>query len=204
MTGRRTTRKASAKSLESSLERFLGATLHKLRVGRRQSLPELARASKVSASMISRIENGRASPSLATVGALATALNVPASYLLGDARRQTDVSFVKSGGGLSVERRGAGAGHVYQLLGHSPHAPLLLEPYLITLSDKAEDFEMLVHQGIEFMYVLSGTFVYRVADRTYELSPGDSLCFDAGSPHGPEKLLKTPIKLLAIIGTAPV
>lgn len=196
--------KAPAKSLDSSLERFLGATLHKLRVGRGQSLPELARASKVSASMISRIENGRASPSLATVGALAGALNVPAAYLLGDARRQTDVSFVKSGGGLSVERRGAGAGHTYQLLGHSPHAPLLLEPYLITLSDKAEAFEMLVHQGVEFMYILLGSFVYRVADRTYELSPGDSLCFDASSPHGPEKLLKTPIKLLAIIGTTPV
>jgi mannose-6-phosphate isomerase-like protein (cupin superfamily) len=154
--------------------------------------------------MISRIENGLASPSLATVNALATALNVPAAYLLGDTRRQTDVSFVKAGGGLSVERRGAGAGHMYQLLGHSPHAPVLLEPYLITLGDKSEDFEMLVHPGIEFMYVLTGSFVYRVADRTYELSPGDSLCFDAGCPHGPEKLLRTPIKLLAVIGTAPV
>ena len=192
------------KPVQSSLERSLGATVHKLRVSRRQSLQELAHAAKVSVSMISRIENGRASPSLATVNALANALGVPPAYLLGDTRRETDVSFVKSGGGLSVERRGGGVGHMYQLLGHSPHAPLLLEPYLITLSDKSESFELLVHQGIEFMYVLTGSFVYRVADRTYDMSPGDSLCFDAGSPHGPEKLVNTPIRLLAIIGTARV
>jgi mannose-6-phosphate isomerase-like protein (cupin superfamily) len=61
---------------------------------------------------------------------------------------------------------------------------------------------MLVHEGIEFMYILAGSLVYRVADRTYDMSPGDSLCFDAGSPHGPEKLVNTPIKLLAVIGTA--
>jgi len=189
------------KAQPSLLERSLGTTVHKLRTSRQQSLQELAAAASVSVSMISRIENGQASPSLATINALANALSVPAAYLLGDTRRQTDVSFVKSGGGLTVERRGRGAGHQYQLLGHSPRAHVLLEPYLITLSDRSEDFEMLVHEGIEFMYVLSGSFVYRVADRMYDMSPGDSLCFDAGVPHGPEKLLTTPIKLLAVIGS---
>jgi transcriptional regulator with XRE-family HTH domain len=91
------------------LERSLGAMVHKLRSARRQSLQELATAAQVSVSMLSRIENGRASPSLATINALANALNVPAAYLLGDSRKQTDVSFVKSGGGLSVERRGGRA-----------------------------------------------------------------------------------------------
>ena len=184
------------------LERSLGATVHKLRTARRQSLQELATAAQVSVSMLSRIENGRASPSLATINALANALNVPAAYLLGDSRKQTDVSFVKSGGGLSVERRGGGAGHSYQLLGHSPRSPVLLEPYLIVLSDRLERFEMLVHEGIEFMYVLTGSLVYRVADRTYEMVPGDSLCLEASAQHGPEKLLETPVKLLAVIASA--
>jgi transcriptional regulator with XRE-family HTH domain len=190
------------KAQPSLLERSLGTTVHKLRVSRRKSLQELAAAAKVSVSMISRIENGLASPSLATINALANALSVPAASLLGETRRQTDVSFVKSGGGLTVERRGGGAGHQYQLLGHSPRAPVLLEPYLIALSDKTEDFEMLVHDGIEFMYVISGSFIYRVADRMYDMSPGDSLCFDAAVPHGPEKLVTMPIKLLAVIASA--
>ena len=192
------------KARPSLLERSLGATVHKLRAGRRLSLQDLAQAAQVSVSMLSRIENGRASPSLATINALANALSVPAAFLLGDSRKQTDVSFVKSGGGLSVERRGGGGGHHYQLLGHSPRAPVLLEPYLITLNDRLEEFEMLVHEGIEFIYVLTGSFVYRVADRAYEMAPGDSLCFESSVQHGPVKLLDTPIKLLAVIGTAHV
>lgn len=159
-------------------------------------------AAQVSVSMLSRIENGHASPSLATINALANALKVPAAYLLGDLRKQTDVSFVKSGGGLSVERRGGGAGHSYQLLGHSPRSPVLLEPYLIVMNDSKEMFEMLVHEGIEFMYVLTGSLVYRVADRTYEMTPGDSLCLEASAPHGPVKLQQTPVKLLAVIASA--
>jgi transcriptional regulator with XRE-family HTH domain len=190
------------KAQPSLLERSLGSTVHKLRINRQQSLQELAAAAKISVSMISRIENGQASPSLATVNALANALAVPVAYLLGDTRRQTDVSFVKSGGGLTIDRRGGGSGHQYQLLGHSPRGQVLLEPYLIALSDNSEDFGMLVHEGIEFMYVLSGSFVYRVADRIYDMSPGDSLCFDSGVPHGPEKLVTTPVKLLAVIGSA--
>jgi len=190
------------KARASVLERSLGSTVHKLRAARRQSLQELAAAAQVSVSMLSRIENGLASPSLATINALAIALSVPAAYLLGDARKQTDVSFVKSGGGLSVERRGGGAGHSYQLLGHSPRAPVMLEPYLIVLADQSEDFEMLVHEGLEFVYVLSGSLMYRVGDRTYEMSPGDSLCLEATVQHGPEKLLETPVKMLAVIATA--
>jgi mannose-6-phosphate isomerase-like protein (cupin superfamily) len=189
------------KAQRSLLERSLGSTIHKLRTTRQQSLQELAAAAKVSLSMISRIENGRASPSLATVNALANALGVPVAYLLSDSRRQTDVSFVKSGGGLTVDRRGGGTGHQYQLLGHSPRGQVLLEPYLISLSDKSEDFSMVVHEGVEFFYVLSGSFVYRVADRMYDMSPGDSLCFDSGVPHGPERLITTPVKLLAVIGS---
>ena len=195
-------RETHMKTKPSLLEQSLGSTMHKLRVNRQQSLQELAAAAKVSVSMISRIENGQASPSLATVNALANALGVPVAYLLGDTRRQTDVSFVKSGGGLTVDRRGGGSGHQYQLLGHSPRGQVLLEPYLITLSDESEDFSMVLHEGVEFMYVLSGSFIYRVVDRMYEMTSGDSLCFDSGVPHGPERLVTTPVKLLAVIGSS--
>jgi transcriptional regulator with XRE-family HTH domain len=190
------------KTPSSLLERSLGTMVHKLRVSRQKSLQELADASNLSVSMISRIENGLSSPSLGTINALANALGVRAAYLLGENRKQTDVSYVKAGGGLTVERHGGGAGHQYQLLGHSPRAAVQMEPYLIELTDTAEDFDMLVHEGIEFMYVLSGSFVYRMGERLYEMGPGDSLCFDATMPHGPEKLIITPIKLLAVTAIA--
>ncbi len=41
--------------------------------------------------------------------------------------------------------------------------------------------------------------LYRHAGRTYRLAPGDSLFFDSDAPHGPEELLKLPIRFLSII-----
>ena len=41
--------------------------------------------------------------------------------------------------------------------------------------------------------------IYRHSARTYRLRPGDSLFFDADAPHGPEELIKLPIRFLSII-----
>ncbi len=47
--------------------------------------------------------------------------------------------------------------------------------------------------------MLEGEVSYRHGDKTYTLSPGDSLFFDANAPHGPEELNKLPIRFLSII-----
>jgi hypothetical protein len=47
--------------------------------------------------------------------------------------------------------------------------------------------------------MLSGEVLYRHADRTYHLKPGDSLLFDSGALHGPEALLRPPMTYLSII-----
>ena len=47
--------------------------------------------------------------------------------------------------------------------------------------------------------MLQGKIEYRHGHETYILNPGDSLFFEADSPHGPEKLHDLPIKFLSII-----
>jgi uncharacterized cupin superfamily protein len=47
--------------------------------------------------------------------------------------------------------------------------------------------------------MLEGEIVYRHADKTYHVARGDSLSFDADAPHGPERLVKLPIRFLSII-----
>lgn len=189
---------------DSLLQRSIGAAVRKLRISRSLSLQDLATDAKVSVSLISRIENGLAAPSLATMNSLANSLGVPVAHLITAQRRQTNVSFVKSGGGLTVERHGSGAGHQYQLLGHTPGGAVLVEPFLITLTDKSEEFEMLVHEGIEFMYVLYGALTYRIGERIYKLATGDSICFDSTAPHGPESVITVPVKLITVIGSSQV
>jgi quercetin dioxygenase-like cupin family protein len=47
--------------------------------------------------------------------------------------------------------------------------------------------------------MLEGELLYRHGDATYRMLPGDSLFFDADAPHGPEELIRRPIRYLSII-----
>jgi quercetin dioxygenase-like cupin family protein len=76
---------------------------------------------------------------------------------------------------------------------------VFVEPYLISLTEESDVFPLFQHDGVEFIYMLSGEVVYRHADQTYRLTPGDSLFFDADAPHGPEELVDLPIRFLAVI-----
>jgi transcriptional regulator with XRE-family HTH domain len=163
------------------------------------NLSELANAAGMSVGMLSKVENGMTSPSLASLQALSRALQVPVTALFRSYEESHEATFVKAGQGLTIERRGTRAGHQYQLLGHTVHGPLTVEPYLITLAEASDVFPTFQHPGLEFLYMLEGEVGYRHGGRTYTLTPGDSLFFDSLAPHGPEELRKLPIRFLSVI-----
>jgi transcriptional regulator with XRE-family HTH domain len=183
----------------NELERAIGSQVRRYRKQLGLNVAELADRAALSSGMLSKIENGNISPSLATLRALSVALNVPVTALFRQFEEQRDATYVRAGQGLPIERRGTRAGHQYQLLGHSIHSEVSVEPYLITLREDSEVFPIFQHDGVEFIYILQGVVVYRHADMTYRLSPGDSLFFDADAPHGPEELVELPVIFLSII-----
>lgn len=182
-----------------SLETEIGAEVRKLRKDLDLTVAELGVAADISTGMLSKIENGSISPSLATLDLLAKALNVPISHLFSEREEQRDCSFVKAGQGVRIERRGTKAGHLYDLLGHSLDGTICVEPYLITLKSDAVPYPDFRHAGIELIYMLTGKVRYRHADRSYVMEPGDTLFFDAAARHGPEELIKAPMTYLSII-----
>ena len=184
------------------LELALGREVRNFRRKLDMTVAELAKQSGLSAGMLSKIENGATSASLSSLQALATALQVPLTTFFRDYDEMRTATLVKAGQGLSIERRGTRAGHHYQLLGHVPSGPLMVEPYLITLTAESDTFPTFQHAGIEFLYLLEGEVLYRHGARTYLLTPGDSLYFDADAPHGPEELRKLPIRYLSVISYA--
>ena len=182
-----------------SLESEIGTEVRKLRKELDLTVAELGAAANISTGMLSKIENGSISPSLGTLNSLANALNVPISRLFSEREEQRDCSFVKSGQGVRIERRGTKAGHLYDLLGHSLGGSICVEPYLITLKSDAAPYPDFRHAGIELIYMLTGKVRYRHADRSYVMEPGDTLFFDAAARHGPEELIKAPMTYLSII-----
>ena len=190
---------APARLPSRSIEEEIGTEVRRLRKSLDLTVAELGTAAGISGGMLSKIENGTISPSLATLAALSKALNVSISSLFAETDERRDCSFVKAGTGVRIDRRGTKAGHLYDLLGHSLAGEIGVDPFLITLKEDAQPYTNFRHAGVEFIYMLSGKVRYRHADKTYVLEPGDALFFDAAARHGPEDLIKAPMQYLSII-----
>lgn len=149
--------------------------------------------------MLSKIENGAISASLTTLQAISGVLQVPLSLLFASFEDRQDCSHVKAGSGVTIERRGTKVGHMYQLLGHMLRGDVNVEPYLITLSEDAAAYTGFAHSGVEFIYMLEGELTYRHGSASYSMEPGDSLLFDSGTLHGPEKMSSAATRYLSII-----
>lgn len=186
---------------QNNLEMAIG---HEVRECRRKlgiTITDLAAATGMSMGMLSKIENGNISPSLTTLQAVSKALGVPITAFFRGYEEPRTATFVKSGQGVNIERRGTRAGHQYNLLGHIDNnsSGVAVEPYLITLTAESDVFPTFQHDGMEFLYMLEGEVVYRHGDQLYHMQPGDSLFFDADAPHGPEQLVQLPSRYLSII-----
>ncbi|HYP80951.1 MAG TPA: XRE family transcriptional regulator [Steroidobacteraceae bacterium] len=178
----------------------VGANVRRLRQAQGLTSGELARSAGISAAMLSRLESGDVSPSLETLSSLADALGTAMGSLLKeDPARQSDAQLVRKGEGLEVVRRGTRRGHTYHLLASDRGPKRVFEPFLVTLTSKSEIFPEFDHPGIEFIHILEGSLRYRHGPESYLLKPGDSLTFRGDVPHGPDRLLKLPVRMLSII-----
>ena len=186
---------------EKVLEVAIGREVRAFRRQQETTVADLSAQTGISIGMLSKIENGNTSPSLTTLQTLANALSVPLTSFFRRFEESRQAVHTKSGEGLETDREGTRANHQYNLLGHigANASGVIVEPYLITLTDKSDVFPTFQHGGIETIYMLEGEVDYRHGDEVYSLTPGDTLFFDADAPHGPEKLVKLPARYLSII-----
>lgn len=186
---------------EKVLEVAIGREVRAHRRQQEITVAELAQITGLSIGMLSKIENGNTSPSLTTLQTLANALSVPLTSFFRRFEEHRQAVHTKADEGVEMEREGTRANHQYNLLGHigSNASGVIVEPYLITLSEESDTFPTFQHGGIETIYMLEGEVDYRHGDAVYPLKPGDTLFFDADAPHGPEGLVTLPARYLSII-----
>ncbi|TXR53161.1 helix-turn-helix domain-containing protein [Reinekea thalattae] len=189
-----------SKEDKSSLDRHVGIRLKRERLAEALKITDIAAISGISQGMISKIENAQVSPSLETIDKLCNAIGIPVAKLFSDYNLPDGGAlFTKAGNGIEVVRRGTEKGHTYRLLGYQRGSHRHLEPFLVSIDDLSETFPTFSHPGEEFIYLLKGKLTYRVGNKMYEMTEGDSLAFNGELPHGPEKLTDVPIEILSLI-----
>jgi transcriptional regulator with XRE-family HTH domain len=185
---------------EGGLERYLGNTIREIRLNHGLTIADVANLAGISRGMLSKIENAQTATSLEVLSRLAQALGVSLATLFRSYDVRTgSAQLVKDGEGMEVVRRGTKRGHTYHLLAYDQGPKKTFEPFLITIDHASETFPIFEHPGTEFIYMLEGCIEYRHGQNTYVLNPGDALTFEGNIPHGPEKLIKCPIRFLSIL-----
>ena len=183
-----------------ALAQHIGGVVRRLRLAQHLTIAEVARKTGISSGMLSKIENGQSATSMDTLLKLAGALGVTIGSLFqGYSAEEGGAQLVHKGEGLEVVRRGTRKGHTYHLLAVDRGPRRVFEPFLVTLTDRSEVFPGFEHPGLEMIHVLQGRLTYRHGRISYPIGPGDTLTFRGEVPHGPEKLIKLPIRMLSVI-----
>lgn len=184
---------------DKRLESALGQVVREFRRRAGLGISEIARRANLSPGMVSKIENGAISPSLGSIRSLARALQVPVTSLFREFDEIADATFVRAGEGTLVHRAGRSLDHEYRVLGQTTAKGITVEPFMMTFTDTSQVLPYMHRAGTQFIHVLEGQFRYRHGSKTYLMSEGDSLLFQADVPHGPEELLRTPVRYISVL-----
>ncbi|MBS9776269.1 MAG: cupin domain-containing protein [Fusobacterium sp.] len=179
------------------MTRTIGEKLKKSRNDKKISLRELATRVELSASFLSQIEQGKASPSIENLKKIANALDVRVSYLIDDEDEiENNVKFVRSEDIKYAESKGSNT--KLSLLINSREKNM--EPIMYEIAPKGESGrDFYSHDGEEFVYIVEGELDIYIEDTTYHLRQGDMLYFKSNIKHRFKNNTKKQVKALWVV-----
>jgi transcriptional regulator with XRE-family HTH domain len=173
----------------------LGSRIRAERRAAGMTVRGLAGRTGLSPSLISQVERGRATPSVATLWSIATELGLSVADLFNDD--------AEPGGDAAAGGNGRRREATEPIQPHESRKAITLDggvrwERLTSSSDGEVDFVYVVypvgaasceegalvrHGGQEFGYVLTGTLGVRIGFDEYVVRPNDSISFDSSMPH---------------------
>lgn len=179
-------------SPDTPLDQRVRGRLRQLRSERGLTLQQVADAANLDLSTLSRLESGKRRLAIDHLPGLAHALGVTMEELLGPTvtrdprvRRQPQV-----GDGLTLwplTKRGPAAGlHAYKCL--------------VDASRNTPPDPLPVHEGHDWMYVLTGRLRLMLGDDDLVIEPGEAVEFSTLTPHW-FGAIDEPVELMTIFGS---
>jgi len=159
----------------------IGERIKILRINQKRTLHEIAEASDLSRSMISKIENNKTVPSVAALVKIANALGTNISSLLESneflnaiitTKQKAEENLTTTDKGYSIYPYG------------SEYHEKKMQPFLFVAKKGEVKFHELSHEGEEFIFIIRGQMKMQVGEVEYFLNTGDSLYFNCLQKHG--------------------
>ena len=176
---------------EEPVDASVRRRLRELRSERGLTLQQVAERASIDISTLSRLEAGKRRLALDHLPALAAALGVSTDALLGSAPTQDPRvrERPRTHDGMTLwplTRRGAAGG---------PRA------YKATISPQRRipPDELPVHEGLDWLYVLTGTMRLLLGDEDFTIEPGEAVEFSTWTPHW-FGAVDGPVELIMIVG----
>jgi transcriptional regulator with XRE-family HTH domain len=170
----------------------LGRRIKLLRISRGLTLKDLEERGGISATHISEIERGKASPTVGALGRIARALGMRPATLV-EPRVLPEVTVTRSHE-RALLRMQVGTATLEAVT--EPVQNAAIGAQLVTLPIGREPAYSHRHEGEEWVTVLSGVAEIRVDGMPYVLREGDSLHFRAHHVHAYSNLASAPAVLL--------
>lgn len=159
----------------------VGDRIKILRINQKRTMQEVADSCGLSKSMISKIENNKTIPSVATLVKIAQTLGTNISNLfehegwtkaIVTTRKEAEEKLVTTEKGYSI--------FPYASAFHEKK----MQPFLFVAKKGEVIPHQLSHEGEEFVFVVEGIMKMQVGETEYLLKAGDSLYFNSLQKHG--------------------
>ena len=169
----------------------IGPRLRALRQQRGATLTQLSATTGISVSTLSRLESGDRRPTLELLLPLARAHQVPLDELVdapptGDPRVHLRPRTAHHGTTVVPLTRRTGGIQAFKMV-YPPRTP-------------PGEPELKVHEGYDWLYVLSGRLRVRLGEHDVVLSPGEVAEFDTRTPHWLGNPFDEPAEVLGLFG----
>lgn len=165
--------------------------LRELRTSKGMTLEEVATSARIDVSTLSRLESGKRRLALDHLPRLAEALAVSTDDLLREPERP--------------DPRVRGTAHTHQdvtywpLTRQGPAGGLHAFKIRISAKRRTPPAERPVHEGHDWVYVLSGELRLILGDRDFTIKPGEAAEFSTWEPHW-FGVVDGPVEAIAILG----
>lgn len=176
---------------DDDIEARVRRRLRELRIQRGMTLEDVARAADIDISTLSRLESGKRRFALDHLPRLAAALSISTDELMrapeAEDPRVRGASHSRDGITYWPLTRGGPAGglHTFKIR--------------VSTRRRTPPAELPVHDGQEWLYVLSGHLRLLLGDRDFTIKPGEAVEFSTWTPHW-FGTVDGPVEAIAIFG----